>query len=154
MAGQNSFDELDLKILAELGGDARRPYKEIAKKLGISTSTVFFRVRNLMKNGVIRGFRLSMDLEKLGFDLTVAIFVKVSGGKLTKVEEQLGRMPQTVAVYDITGDWDTLVIAKFRSRAELNTFVKKVLSLPYIEHTCTYTVLNTVKEDAYAELLK
>jgi len=154
MPAQTSFDELDLKVLSELLGDARKPYKEIARKLGVSTSTIFFRVRNLIKSGVIKGFRLSLDLERLGYDITVAIFVKVSGGKLMKVEEQIARMSPTTAVYDITGEWDALVLAKFKTRAELNHFVKKLLAMPYVEHTCTYTVLNTVKEDEYADLLK
>ncbi|GBL41648.1 uncharacterized HTH-type transcriptional regulator PYRAB04820 [Nitrosarchaeum sp.] len=50
-------------------------------------------------------------------------------------------------VYDITGNTDTLVIAKFKSRNELSEFVKGLASIQNIENTITHVVLNTAKED-------
>jgi len=52
-----------------------------------------------------------------------------------------------IAVYDITGDADTIVIAKFKDRKSLSSFVKKLLEIPNVENTVTHIVLNTVKED-------
>jgi DNA-binding Lrp family transcriptional regulator len=51
------------------------------------------------------------------------------------------------AVSDITGLTDMIVVAKFRNRKELSNFVKKDISLPYVERTNTHVVLITVKED-------
>ena len=52
-----------------------------------------------------------------------------------------------VSVYDITGEKDIVVVAKFKTRTELNRFIKTVLSVEFIERTNTHIVLNTVKED-------
>lgn len=137
---------MDSAILKMLSADARLSIRDMAKKLRASASTVFTRLKKLEETGVITGYSAKIDSEKLGFGVTVAIAIKAKGGKLVEVEEALAQRPNIVAVYDITGEYDILVIAKFRSMSELNKFVKNVLAMQHIEHTCTYTVLNTVKE--------
>ncbi len=52
-----------------------------------------------------------------------------------------------MAVYDITGEWDSLVIGYFKEREDLNSFIKNVLSMKYIDRTVTHIVLNVVKEE-------
>jgi len=52
-----------------------------------------------------------------------------------------------MAVLDVTGDWDSVVIGCFRDRQDLNQFIKKVLSIKYIDRTVTQLVLNVVKND-------
>ena len=51
------------------------------------------------------------------------------------------------AADDITGDWDSLVIAHFKDRKDLNKFIKKVLSMENIERTNTQVALNIVKDE-------
>ncbi|MEW6329473.1 MAG: Lrp/AsnC family transcriptional regulator [Candidatus Micrarchaeota archaeon] len=140
------LDEVDKSILRFLSEDARASYREIAKKLKLSPSTPFFRVRKMRKEKVLLGFAPLINFEKLGWDFTIITLLKVHGGHLEEVEEAIAKIPNVYAVYDITGDWDALLVAKFRSRAELNKFVKSLLSMPHVERTCTHTVLNTVKE--------
>lgn len=151
-----ALDETDYRILELLFKDARSSFRDIASSLKVSPSTVFFRVKKLEEQGVLQGFVPVLDFEKLGFGVTVAINVKAKGGKLEEVEKEIARSPNVIAVYDVTGEWDVLVIAKFKNMRELNTFVKKMLSSPHIEHTLTSTVLNRVKENlaAQADLLK
>ena len=50
-------------------------------------------------------------------------------------------------VYDVTGEIDAVIIAKFRSVAELSSFTKRLLANPYVERTNTHVVLNVIKED-------
>jgi hypothetical protein len=50
-------------------------------------------------------------------------------------------------VYDITGNTDTVIIAKFKERNELSAFVKSLASMANVENTITHVVLNTAKED-------
>ena len=52
-----------------------------------------------------------------------------------------------IAVYDITGDADIVVIAKFKNTNSLSSFVKKLLEITNVENTVTHIVLNTIKED-------
>jgi DNA-binding Lrp family transcriptional regulator len=142
-----NIDEVDRKILSELLRDCRRSYRSIARRAGVSVGTVLSRIRRLEKAGVIRGYSALLDHEKLGYQLTVLAEITVSKGKLLEMEEAIGRLPNTCAVYDVTGSTDALVLAKFRSREELSKFTKSLLSMPFVDRSNTHVVLTTVKED-------
>ena len=141
------IDDVDRKILAELMRDSRKSYRAIGRRAGISVGTVLARIRRLEKAGVIKGYTAILDHEKLGYQLTVLAEITVSKGKLLEMEQAIGKLPGTCAVYDVTGLTDALVIAKFHSREELSKFTKNLLSMPFIDRTNTHLVLTTVKED-------
>jgi DNA-binding Lrp family transcriptional regulator len=141
------IDDVDRKILSELLRDCRRSYRSLARRAGISVGTALSRIRRLEKSGVIKGYSALLDHEKLGYELTVVAEITVSKGKLLEMEEAIGKLSNTCAVYDVTGLTDALVIAKFRTREELGKFTKNLLSMPFVDRTNTHVVLTTVKED-------
>ncbi len=145
--GNFELDDLDKKILHAYLLDARLSYRELALKLGVSTTTVQSRTSKLEKSGVIRGYSTVLDHEKVGFQLTAITEVSVAKGKLLELEREVAKMPQVLAVYDVTGLTDAMVIAKFRSREDLSKFTKALLAMPFVERTNTHIVLTTVKED-------
>ncbi|MCD6479462.1 Lrp/AsnC family transcriptional regulator [Candidatus Bathyarchaeota archaeon] len=142
-----ALDEIDRKLLRELLIDSKRSYRELARSIGVSTATVINRVQRLESSGVIKGYTIMVDHERLGFELTVVTEITVSKGRLIEVEEAVSKLPNVCAVYDITGLTDAMVVAKFRSRRELSKFTKGLLAMPYVERTNTHVVLTTVKED-------
>ncbi|MDQ3872250.1 MAG: Lrp/AsnC family transcriptional regulator [Thermoproteota archaeon] len=142
-----TLDETDVKILKKLLLDARMSYRRVAEDIGISPPTVLARVEKLHSDGVIKSYSALLDHEKLGYDLTAIIEITATKGKIVDLERQIARFPNVCAVYDITGLTDMMVIAKFKNRKDLSNFVKKDLSLPYVERTTTHVVLSTVKED-------
>lgn len=73
--------------------------------------------------------------------------ITVSKGKLLEMEEAISKLPNTCAVYDVTGLTDALVIAKFHSREELSKFTRSLLGMPFVDRTNTHVALTTVKED-------
>ena len=141
------MDELDLKILGELLRDGRQSFREIARNLGIATGTVLTRIKNLERQGVIKGYTVILDHEKLGYELTVVVEITVSKGKLLEVDREIAKKPNVCAVYDVTGLTDAIVVAKFKNREELSRFTKSLLSIPHVERTNTHLVLTTIKED-------
>ncbi len=147
MAGTEYVDATDMKIVKMLEEDARMSFRDIARKLKISEGTVYNRVKRMEKNRVIKGFSVRTNPMKLGKDLVALIGIRVVGGHLKEVEEMLAKYNEVRAVYDITGDHDSIIIARFENRAALNTFIKEVLSHEYVDRTSTYIVLNVVKED-------
>jgi DNA-binding Lrp family transcriptional regulator len=141
------LDDLDKMILKELMTDARQSFRDLSKKTHASVVTVAQRVRKMEKAGVIKGYSAQVSSEELGYEITTVTEVIVSKGKLIEVEKGIARMPHVCAVYDVTGEEDSIIIAKFKSREELSKFAKEVLAIPHVERTNTHVVLNTTKED-------
>lgn len=141
------LSETDVKILQALLEDARFSSRQIAKKVGVSVGTVLSRIKKMEDDGLIKGYSVIMNHEKLGYELTVVMEITVSKGRLIEMENEIAKIPNVCSVYDVTGLTDALIIAKFRTREELGKFTKRLLALPYIERTNTHVVLTTVKED-------
>ena len=141
------MDETDVKILKQVLSDARLSYRKIAEEIGVSPPTVLTRMQRLENNRIIKSYSAVLDHEKLGYDLTAIIELTAVKGKITEVERHISRFPNVCAVYDITGLTDMIIVAKFRNRKDLSDFVKKDLSLPFVERTNSHIVLVTVKED-------
>ncbi len=71
------IDKIDYTILNELAINARTPLIELAEKIGCSSQTANYRIKNLIKKGVIQAFRVNIDLSKLGLQIfKVDIFLK------------------------------------------------------------------------------
>jgi DNA-binding Lrp family transcriptional regulator len=141
------MDETDVKILKQVLSDARLSYRKIAEEIGVSPPTVLTRIQRLENNRIIKSYSAVLDHEKLGYDLTAIIELTAVKGKITEVERHISRFPNVCAVYDITGLTDMIIVAKFRNRKDLSDFVKKDLSLPFVDRTNSHIVLVTVKED-------
>jgi len=141
------LSETDIKILQVLLEDARFSSRQIAKKVGVSVGTVLSRIKKMEDDGLIKGYSVIMNHERLGYELTVVMEVTVSKGRLVEMENEIAKTPNVCTVYDVTGLTDAFIIAKFKTREELGKFTKRLLALPYIERTNTHVVLTTVKED-------
>ena len=64
---QVKINDLDFQVLRVLSSNARMPIIEIADKLNVSAGVIKHRIKKLEKLGVIQGYRISMDISKLGF---------------------------------------------------------------------------------------
>ncbi|WP_457549330.1 Lrp/AsnC family transcriptional regulator [Archaeoglobus sp.] len=148
------IDKLDIGILIELQKDARKSLKEIAEKLDVAEGTVYNRINKLKKIGIIEKFIPVINHSKLGFDLTAIIGITAEGKHLVELEEIIAKEPNVTAVYDVTGEFDVIVVAKFKTREDLNEFVKKIAGMKHVKRTYTMLVLNVVKETHAVELGK
>ena len=141
-----TIKRLDEKILNCLIENARLSYRQIAQKLKVSVATIMHYVNRLEKEGIIKQYTAVLDHEKLGFDVGVLIEVKISKGKLFEVEKKIASHPNVIAVYDHTGAFDTLIIAKFKTRKLMDKFLKHLQTYDFVERTETMLILNTLKE--------
>lgn len=142
-----NLDKNDDRILKNLLVDARLSARQLGIKLGMSTVTILSRIKKLEREKIIKGYTAIIDHEKLGYTLTAIIEIIAKKDKIIDIEMELAKIENVCGVYDITGNTDTLVIAKFKSRNELSEFVKGLASIQNIENTITHVVLNTAKED-------
>ncbi len=147
------MDSLDSKILTTLNSNARKSFRQIAKQHNVSLSTISNRLNRLEDKGIIEGYIPVINREKIGYDITAVINIKITHGKLIEIQELISKDAHVSAVYDITGDWDSLLIAHFKDRRDLNIFIKKILSIEYVERSNTQLVLNIVKDEKRVNFL-
>ena len=141
------LDELDLRILRLLNADARKSFREIAKAVDASLSTVSNRVRKLEVEGVISGYAPLLSESRLGYDVLAVVGVKIHKGKLLEVQRRIAKDDRVTHVYDVTGEWDSIVVVRLKNTRELDAFIKKLGAMEYVENTYTQVVLNVVKEE-------
>lgn len=150
----NELEELDLKILSILSNKGRISHRAISDKVGKSHLTIKKHIDELEKNKIIKGYSANIDFEKLGYEIIAIIELTISKGKMLDVENNLAKNPNIFGVYDITGTYDALILARFKTRAELSEMIKEEIhASPYVERTNTHLVLNTIKEaSSFVEL--
>src|SRR5438309_11573201 len=147
MIGTVNMDDLDRRILQAYLNDSRVSFRELAHRLGVSTTTVQARTSKLEKSGIIKAYSAIFDHERIGYQLTVLTEDTLAKRKLHELEQQVERMPQVMAVYDVTGLTDAMVIAKFKNRDELSKFTNSLLAMPFVEMTTTHMLVTAANKD-------
>ncbi len=146
--GGMMLDETDRRIISVLQNDARASMRSIAEQAGVSLGTVSNRVRRLEEAGVIRGYSVQLDPELSGWELTVVIGLRIQKGRLIEIQEKIAKDNRVYGAYDVTGEFDSMIIARARDRRDLDDLSKNVISIDGVESSVTHLVLNTVKESS------
>ena len=141
------LDKKDIRILNLLAENSRLSYRQMAKRLRLAVATVINRVRKLEKEKVIKSYSVMIDHDKVGYDIKVIIEMRIEKGKLFQVEKKISNHPSVLAIYDVTGPFDSIIIASFKNRVEMDKFLKEIQTYDFVERTETKLVLNTIKED-------
>lgn len=141
------LDATDRDLLAALLEDARISQRGLAKRVGVAQGTITNRLRRLEEMGVIKGYTVLLDAESIGWTMTVITGLIIQKGSMIDVQQQIAADPRVFAVYDVTGDYDSMVLARVRGRKDLDDLTKTVFTLQGVQRSFTQVVLNTVKED-------
>ena len=141
------IDDKDKDILNVLLRNSKYSLREIAKRVGLSVATVMNRVQRLEKKGVIEEYCTNINYEKLGYDIQIIIEVQIAKGKLFQVQKKIAKHQNVFAVYDTTGDFDVVVVARFKNRRSMDGFLKKIQTYDFVIRTRTRLILNIIKEE-------
>jgi len=140
------LDETDKQLIEALQGDGRLSMRALADMVGVALGTVSNRLGKLEESGVITGYTVTLDADKVGWEMSVVVGLRIVKGELLPVQRLIADDPRVFAVYDVTGEMDSLVFARVSDRDDLDDFTKTVLSTEGVERSTTMVVLNTVKE--------
>jgi len=141
------LDEVDIKILSILQDNADLTYAEIAKIVGVSTSTVFMRIKRLKEQGYIKRIVAEVNPELLGYKLKALVFLSIDVKKFNQVVEALRSVPQIKEIYDVTGEWTLVCTLLVKDHAELSKVLDEIGSIDGVESTSTLVVLRAMKEE-------
>ena len=106
------LDDTDRAILRTLQADARTPFSEIARRIGMSSATVHDRVNRMKEAGVIEGYHAKVDPRAVGYGASAFVGLQVEQGRDAAVEAFVDRLRDVDGVQEVhltTGDWDLLL---------------------------------------------
>ena len=141
------LDPTDRAIIEALCEDGRLSQRQLAQIVGVAQGTITNRLRRLEELGVIKGYTVLLEPESIGWTMTVITGLRIEKGSMINVQQNIAADPRVFAVYDVTGDYDSMVLARVQSRKDLDDLTKTVFTLKGVQRSFTQVVLNTVKED-------
>jgi DNA-binding Lrp family transcriptional regulator len=147
-----TYENLDVKLVNELLGDGRASLRSLADDLDVSVTTVSNHLQTLEEEGAVKGYTPIVDYERLGFDVTAILQLKVDGNALPDITDRLRGHKQMISVYEVTGDYDVFAVGKFQDTDDMNALIKELLSDADIKESNTSVVLNAAAENEQFEL--
>ena len=143
------LDGIDLAVLHELQSDSRISNNELARRINLSQPAAHTRLKRLEKLGVIKRHVSLLDHEKLGLELICFFQTQLQGHSeeiLTRFEKEVCLFPEVLECHYLTGESDYLIKAIFRSRHDLEQFLRsKLTTLPHVMKITTSLVLSEIK---------
>jgi Lrp/AsnC family transcriptional regulator for asnA, asnC and gidA len=149
---EKTLDEIDKNILRILQENARTSYREIQDKLGISIGTIHNRISKLKTSGVVQGYTLRLNNEKLGYKLTFLIRVNVDGKHTEEILEDLKNIPEVCSIFHTTGEQSAALICRFKESEDVHNFIRQLNQKEYITRTNSNMVLKEYKNTSFVEI--
>jgi DNA-binding Lrp family transcriptional regulator len=129
-------DSIDFKILRELQRDARVSNHDLAKRVGLSPSPCWRRVKRLEETGVIQGYAALLDPESVGLNLVAYAQVHLEnhhGETVREFDEAVESRPEILECCSMSGDYDYLlkvVVANIKAYEEFQrTFLTQIRAI-------------------------
>ena len=143
MTLKSSLDDIDLKILDIITQNARIPFKDVAKEVGISRAAVHQRVNRMIDLEVIIGSGYYINPNKVDFKTCsyIGIFLE-KGGLFSEVVEKLKLIPEIVECHYTTGQYAIFVKVYAKDNEHLKDILSsRVQKIPGISSTETFISL-------------
>ncbi len=135
------LDERDYKLLELLRRDGRASYAKLARELGVTESAVRKRIARLKRLGVIR--RFTLEYQAPG-EVMAVILVKVQPPVQTpEISRRIMENTMVDRVYEVTGEYDIVVMARARSTDDLNNIIEYIRGIQGVTSTYTMIVLRS-----------
>lgn len=137
------IDQTDRALIAALRENARMGHAELARRLGLSRTTVQARVESLERRGVIAGYTLRLA-EEIANRLVLAHVAIVIGPKASGgVVRELQRLPEVRALYSVSGAYDLLAVLEADAIPSLDAAIDRIGALDGVERTQSSIILST-----------
>lgn len=145
------LDKIDQKLLNELKENARENIASLSKKLGVPRTTVHYRIKKLLDDGVIEKFTIKPNYKKLSLGTTAFVLARYDPSSGLTQKEVANRVAQIDGVYEvhiIAGEWDLLIKVRAHSAEDVGKIVvDRLREVKGLGQTVTMVSFVTVKED-------
>ena len=140
------IDDIDLQIIKILNEDGRTPFSQIAERLSVSTGMIRQRYHRLVQEGVLQVVAVTNPL-LMGFTTMAHIGVKVDGGRLQEIADQIASFDEVIYLVLLSGSYDLHIEVVCRDNAHLLEFLtNKLNSVEGVKDTETFICMHIAKE--------
>jgi len=142
------IDEIDKKILEILQKNARMPYTQIAKKIGLSEGAIRKRIDALEKKGIIRKYVAVVDPRKIGYNSITLLGLDTEPTKLLDVANEVAKIEEAKNVYISAGDHMIMAEIWAKDGKELSEILaNKIAKIEGVKKICPAIILEKIKEE-------
>lgn len=134
---------LDEQLLSVLRENARLPVAEIARRLGLSRTTVQSRIERLERSGVICGYTVRTRDEIEQGHIRAHILITVKPRQTTAVITTLRAMHQVRTLHSVSGSYDLIAVAVVPAVGEMDVLTDRIGTLEGVERTTSSIILST-----------
>ncbi len=123
------LEDLDRKILYNLDFDSRMPLAKLAKKIKSSKQVVKYRIDNLVKRGIIKGFYTDINATKLGLEIYMVYFKfhKMSLETEKKFIKHMCSQENIGVNISLNGKWDYTIDIWAESVMHFKRYYQKIM---------------------------
>ena len=150
---EGRLDAFDRKILEAVSRDGRLPVTELAKRVGLSKSPCQARLKRLIADGFIVGFRALLDPAKLGLEHVAFVEVKLNNTSekaLGAFNKAVRQIPEVEQCHMIAGAFDYLLKVRTRDIRRYRAVLgEKITALPHVGGTSTHVSMQSVIDTAF-----
>jgi DNA-binding Lrp family transcriptional regulator len=139
----NNLDDTDRRLLALLRDNARAPIAELARKLGLSRTTVQSRIERLERAKIIVGYSVRLSETQERGAVHAYIMVTVKPKQAARVETAIRRMTQIRVLQAVSGAFDMMALAVTDSITDMDELIDAIGGLDGVERTHSSIVLST-----------
>lgn len=146
------LDAVDKKILNMLLESGRVSYTDIAKVVDMKPPSIIDRIKKLEHEGIIKGYTVIVDYQKLGYDISAFIGIAVENHKHVAILEQSFKDVDdgVVACYHVTGEFTLLLKVITENTQTLAKIIKKLRAINGVTKTNTILIFSTMHEQMRA----
>ena len=143
------LDETDFQILRRLDENGDIDVDELSNELGVSASTIYYRMEKYRDKEILTGEIAQLDPQKLGLGLTAITEINAdySGPGYEKVAEKLADYSGVQRVFFMLGEMSFYVISRVRDHEHLQRLMERIIQTEGIENSTTNIVLRTFKDE-------
>lgn len=132
----------DQTLLSLLKANARMSTTELARRLGVSRTTIQSRLQRLERDGTIAAYTVKLAGEVLRRRITAHVLLAVNPKQAEKVVRTLKAIPFVTAVYALSGGFDYLAVIQGETTQEIDAIIDQIGRIDGIERTQTSIVLS------------
>ena len=143
------MDHIDKKILEELQKNSSIPTSELSKKIGITTTPCWNRIKNLEEDKVITSKTITLDSNKINLGTTVFLSISIQNHRekwLKNFEKIINKYDEIIEVHRIAGNTDYQLTILMPTVLEYDAFQQKLIKEIECTNLSTRISMNTIKK--------